>query len=100
MDEATRKFIANGYPDNLGVRTKFGGSPDWEQNEHDVLCPECKKEMSFVCQIDSFQHDSEHNPNRVDCLSHEQKFMFGDVGMIYIFFCFECLETQTIFECG
>jgi hypothetical protein len=100
MDEATRQFIQDGYPENLGLRTKFGGSPDWEQDGHDVRCPECGKPMPFVGQIDSFQHDSKHNPNRADCLSDKQKFIFGDVGMVYLFFCFECLQVQTVFECG
>ena len=56
--------------------------------------------MTFVAQIDSINHDADNNPHRIDCLSREQKFMFGDVGMIYVFFCFDCLETASIMQCG
>jgi len=56
--------------------------------------------MTFVAQIDSIEHDEQHNPHRVDCLSEKQQFMFGDVGMLYVFFCFECLETTSIMQCG
>jgi hypothetical protein len=87
-------------PDCLGVRSKLGGKPNWEQNDETPKCPGCGQEMTFVAQIDSINHDAIHNPHRVDCLSDEQKFMFGDVGMIYVFFCFECSETTSIMQCG
>jgi hypothetical protein len=28
-----------------------------------------------------------------------QQFMFGDVGMIYVWFCFQCLTPQASMEC-
>jgi hypothetical protein len=55
--------------------------------------------MVFIAQIDSINHDAEYNPHRVDCLS-DQKYMFGDVGMIYVFFCFDCLESTSIMQCA
>lgn len=85
-----------------GRRTKLGGRPDWVQRNEDEgpVCPECGKKMTFVAQIDSVQHDWKSNPHGVDSLSENQKWMFGDVGMIYVFFCFECQQTASVFECG
>jgi uncharacterized protein YwqG len=86
--------------DALGCRSKLGGEPDWDQDEEIPTCPSCGKEMTFVAQIDSIEHDEDHNPHRIDCLSPEQQYMFGDVGMIYVFFCKYCLETASVFQCG
>ena len=89
----------DGAPD-LGLRSKLGGEPDWEQTDETPTCPGCKSAMTFVAQLDSISHDSPKNPHRIDCLSDEPKYMFGDVGLIYVFFCFDCLETLAIFQCG
>jgi hypothetical protein len=83
-----------------GLRSKLGGTPDWEQGEEFPNCPHCGSRMTFVGQLDSIEHDWDSNPHRVDCLSGEQHFMFGDVGVIYIFFCFDCSEPRAIFQCG
>jgi len=53
--------------------------------------------MSFVAQIDSFEHNDENNPNRRDY--GKQHFMFGDVGMIYVWFCFDCLVPFATMDC-
>jgi hypothetical protein len=82
------------YPDNLGVRTKLGGTPDWIQGDYTPQCESCQTPMTFVAQIDSIEHDNEHNPLRKDCMVHQD--MFGDVGMIYIFWCFECRRPACI----
>ncbi len=87
-------------PDALGLRSKLGGEPTWDQFDETPKCPLCEEAMSFVGQIDSIEHDSKDNPNRIDCLSSEQQFMFGDVGIIYIFFCFSCCQVKTVFQCG
>src|SRR5690349_17495075 len=66
-----------------GRRTKLGGAPDWGQNENFPVCDSCKKKMTFVAQIDSVEHQSKSNPHSVPAGSKDQKWMFGDVGMIY-----------------
>jgi hypothetical protein len=74
------------YPANLGRRTKFGGLPDAIQagDEEQKRCPDCFAPMHFVAQIDSFEFNGENNPN---CHEHEEThFVFGDVGMIYVWF--------------
>ena len=55
--------------------------------------------MSFVGQIDSVEHDADNNPLRVDCIRGNADYMFGDVGLTYVFFCFDCLTTQSVFQC-
>ena len=84
----------------LGQRTKLGGEPDWDQGDECPTCPECKLAMSFVAQIDSVEHQSRTNPHSREAGSDEQHWMFADVGMIYVFFCFDCLETKSVFQCG
>lgn len=84
----------------LGERSKLGGTPDWEQVDETPACPICGRSMQFVGQLDSIEHDRKTNPSRMDALSENQQYMFGDVGMIYIFFCFECLEVHAVFQCG
>ena len=87
-------------PANPGLRTKLGGEPTWEQGEEHPECPSCFTKMSFVGQIDSIEHWSNKNPNSVNPLKGEQDFMFGDVGLIYVFFCFDCLQSKSVFQCG
>src|SRR4051794_22092768 len=76
--------VSLGYPENLGLRTKLGGKPDWIQSDETPECESCGEPMDFVAQIDSVEHESEHNPLSKPALGH-QDYMFGDVGMIYVF---------------
>jgi uncharacterized protein YwqG len=93
------KAVPLEYPRNLGLRTKLGGDPEWIQGENTPDCPSCKKPMTFVAQIDSAEHWSKTNPLSREPGREQQDYMFGDVGMIYVFFCFECLETKSVFDC-
>ena len=87
------------YADDLGLRTKFGGTPDSIQVEVDEekTCPQCFQRMHFIAQIDSFEFKGTHNPNRKD--HGDAQFMFGDVGMIYVWFCFQCLTPYAATDC-
>ena len=87
-------------PDKLGVRSKLGGGPDWVQNPEVPKCSDCKQPMTFIAQIDSMEHDEEHNPHAIDCSSGQQQYMFGDVGMIYVFMCFGCMNTKSLIQCA
>ena len=86
------------YPDSLGQQTKFGGAPCWVQGDDTPICPHCGERMTFVAQLDSFEHQSDRNRNGRDPLSGDQHFMVGDVGMIFVFFCSDCCEPATIFQ--
>ena len=86
--------------EHLGQRTKLGGKPDWDQNDETPECPDCGAPMTFVAQVDSVEHQSKLNPHSVNALSDDQKWMFGDVGMIYVFFCLGCNTTSSVFQCG
>jgi hypothetical protein len=92
------RAVALDYPDNLGMRTKLGGAPDWIQNDDTPHCDQCDTLMTFVAQIDSIEHDNRHNPLRRDCMG-QQDYMFGDVGMIYVFFCRECGNPSAVQQC-
>ena len=83
------------YPENLGSRTKLGGEPTWIQGDATPECSECGEPMYFVAQIDSVEHRSEHNALMKEPPKHID-FMFGDVGMIYVFYCFDCSEVQSL----
>lgn len=87
-------------PEKLGLRSKLGGEPDWIQKPKVPKCPECKEAMSFDAQLDSIEHDEDHNPHAIDCLSDEQQYMFSDVGMIYVFCCFDCNTTKSLMQFG
>ena len=87
------------YPDDMGLRTKFGGRPDAIQNGEDSnrKCRECGHKMHFIAQIDSFEFNGENNPNRKNY--GEEQYMFGDAGMLYVWFCFNCLIPDASVEC-
>ena len=83
-----------------GLRSKLGGKPSWEQNDETPICKSCKTPMTFIGQIDSMEQNSPDNPHSIDSIQYEQDYMFGDAGLIYVFFCFDCLETASVFQCG
>jgi hypothetical protein len=85
------------YPDHLGLRTKLGGKPTWIQGDETPECDSCGEPMDFVAQIDSVEHESKHNPLSKPALG-KQEYMFGDVGMIYVFFCFDCLQPACLLQ--
>lgn len=57
-----------------------------------------KTVMNFVGQIDSFEHESKRNKNSRS--AGDQNFMFGDVGMIYVFYCIACAKAKAIVQYG
>ena len=87
-------------PSAEGLRSKLGGDPDWVQGDERPDCPACGGRMMFIGQLDSMEHDSPKNPHRIDCLSDQQQFVFGDVGMIYVFLCENCNEASAVMQCG
>src|SRR5687768_11975734 len=83
------RAVPQEYPEYIGRRTKLGGKPSWIQGDQTPECPSCGDTMYFVAQIDSIEHRSDHNPLMQDPPKHID-FVFSDVGMIYVFYCFDC----------
>ena len=99
LNEGEAAYPTEAHFESHGQRTKLGGSPDWIQTDESPTCAVCDVSMTFVAQIDSVEHQWNSNPHSIEALSGNQKWMFGDVGMIYVFFCFECLSTHSVFQC-
>ncbi|MFH1463520.1 MAG: hypothetical protein ABIO70_03965 [Pseudomonadota bacterium] len=70
--------------EGAGRRHKLGGTPDWRGREEWPLCPDCGERMTFYGQLDSIGDEV--------CLA--------DVGMVYVFICFGCFETASVFQSG
>jgi hypothetical protein len=68
----------------VGHRDKVGGGPDWLQGPDVPDCPECHEAMSFYGQLDSVG----------------DSVALADVGMIYVFVCFDCFATRSILQSG
>jgi hypothetical protein len=65
----------------IGHRSKIGGKPDWIQGTPGPKCS-CGELMTFYGQLDSIG----------------DRFNLADCGMIYVFVCFDCFETQSVLE--
>ncbi|WP_424831377.1 hypothetical protein [Ruegeria sp.] len=68
----------------IGKRSKLGGAPDYLQPHHTPTCDACGEQMSFLCQLDSVGDD----------------IVFADVGMVYVFICFDCFEVKAFVQSG
>jgi hypothetical protein len=68
--------------DDIGDRNKLGGAPNFLQGDEYPICDHCKKRMDFYAQLDSLNDE----------------FIIADCGMIYVFMCFECVETKSIIQ--
>ena len=74
---------------DLGCRSKLGGEPTWIQDEDTPKCAHCGRPMVFVAQLDSIGHRQKD----------AEGYMFGDVDLIYVFFCFDDGTTNSVFQC-
>lgn len=69
-------------PKDVGGRSKIGGIADFVQDKIEPSCNCCKKKMIFYAQLDSISDD----------------FMIADCGLIYIFICFDCNNTESFIQ--
>jgi hypothetical protein len=67
---------------NVGRRHKLGGSPDWLQAPELPACPDCSHPMTFYGQLDSIGDE----------------IALADVGMTYVFVCFDCFTTKSVLQ--
>lgn len=70
--------------ETVGRRHKVGGTPDWVQSPDVPECPLCHEVMTFYGQLDSVG----------DAMT------IADVGMVYVFVCFDCYETKSVLQSG
>ena len=64
----------------VGARHRLGGDPEFLQAGDEVpKCPGCRERMTFYAQLDSINDD----------------FCLADVGLLYVFICFDCLTTAS-----
>lgn len=93
---AGERAVSEEHPQNLGLRTKLGGTPDFIQEEDLPPCKSCGHPMTFVAQIDSIDHVTKpaRSTKRADARAN-RVWMFMDVGMIYVYYCFDCGESYS-----
>ena len=70
--------------DRVGRRHKLGGSPEWLQKPDVPSCPDCRHTMTFYGQLDSIG----------------DAVVLADVGMVYVFVCFDCFTTKSVLQSG
>ncbi|MEQ1936172.1 MAG: hypothetical protein ABL962_20135 [Fimbriimonadaceae bacterium] len=79
-DDAGRKALGFKYAgDEIGKRHQLGGTPTWIQDKNVPDCPQCHEAMTFYGQLDSIG----------------DRYVIGDCGMIYVFFCFNCNYAES-----
>lgn len=81
-DEASKCATFQKTGSDIGMRHQIGGEPKFLQDSIYPNCPKCKKQMTFYGQFDSINDDI--------CLA--------DCGMIYVFVCFDCYETNSFIQ--
>jgi hypothetical protein len=62
--------------EGAGTRHRLGGKPNGIQQVEYPKCAECGETMTFYGQLDSLNDD----------------FCIGDLGLVYVFICFDCLR--------
>jgi hypothetical protein len=69
-------------PDEVGQRHQLGGEPTWLQGDATPVCGECGQVMTFYGQLDSINDD----------------FVLADVGLVYVFVCFDDFTSTSIVQ--
>ena len=70
--------------DDVGQRHQLGGGPTWLQGDETPTCRECGERMTFYGQLDSIGDD----------------IAIADVGLVYVFVCFNDYEARAIVQSG
>ncbi len=83
-DEATAAIGFKWADERVGRRHKLGGIPEWLQGPDVPLCSDCQQTMTFYGQLDSVGDG----------------IVLADVGMVYVFVCFDCFTTRSILQSG
>jgi hypothetical protein len=70
--------------EEVGQRHQLGGEPQWLQGDATPVCRECGEPMTFYGQLDSVNDD----------------IVLADVGLVYVFVCFNDFQAQAIVQSG
>ena len=68
---------------------RLGGKPSWIEGRFQFVCPDCKKEMKFLLQLDS-------DLPTVD----GQRWLWGSGGILYVFWCEDCYISGQTWQCS
>lgn len=82
--EAERALGFRWADPKIGTRHKLGGQPDFQQPATVPHCPSCAEAMTFYGQLDSIGDD----------------IVLADCGLIFVFVCFDCLESVSFVQSG
>jgi hypothetical protein len=72
------------WAENAGHRHQLGGEPTWLQGDETPTCRDCGERMTFYGQLDSIGDD----------------VVIADVGLVYVFVCFNDFEARAIVQSG
>jgi len=89
LSQTTPKFYNQswGSSDDQNLH-RIGGKPSWVQGKYNFKCPECKKSMAFLMQLDS-------DLPTVD----GQRWLWGSGGVLFIFWCDDCKIDGQMWQC-
>ena len=66
-------------------RHQIVGKPYWIVKEEETpICSRCGQVMTFLAQFDSLS---------------PEKISFGENGVVYVFYCYDCFEGKVITQC-
>jgi hypothetical protein len=83
-DEARELQAFEWAPEGVGTRHQLGGEPDWQQEPQAPRCPDCNEQMTFYGQLDSINDE----------------FSLADIGLVYVFVCFDDFTTASVLQSG
>lgn len=68
----------------VGTRHRLGGEPSFLQQAEHPTCSSCREEMTFYGQLDSISDE----------------IVLADVGLVFVFVCFDCFEATAFIQSG
>jgi hypothetical protein len=68
--------------EGIGRRHQLGGAPERIQAIAYPTCGSCGKTMTFYGQLDSLNDE----------------YCIADVGLVYVFICFDCYEAEAVID--
>lgn len=70
---------------SIGTRHRLAGEPGFFHEVPFPRCRSCGEEMTFYAPVDSL---------------NSREWDLADAGLIFVFVCFDCFETEAILQSG